>query len=357
MHPILRNIAHCCFPFLVKPYRRVRDGIIGLAQFPDELRDIRRIREKRYEAGSDDLRFYEKFYSSDTVSNNIVDGAVYMADGRMLHGGLTDRIRGILTTYEYLRDRGIPFFIHWVHPFNLEDYLVPSGAVDWRISPEKISFSRREAFPVVIMESLRPQTHVVNRLRLKMALSGRLRQTHIYSNADNAKGQYRRLYAELFKPSELLQREVDRHLGGIGAKYWTMTFRCRNLLGDFEEHDNTVLAPDEQAGFMDRLMQEFRAIAENLPKGYKVLVTSDSKKLLDFMKARDRRIYVVPGDVKNIDLMKGEYRAAWLKTFIDQQLIMHAERVYLMQTGSMYKSGFPRFAAEIGGKPFIYHQF
>lgn len=357
MHPVLRNIGHRCFPFWVKPYRRVRDWLIGLGQFPRELRDIRRVKEKRYESGSDDLRFYEKFYSSDTVSDDIVDGAVYMADGRMLHGGLTDRIRGILTTYEYLRDRGIPFFIHWVHPFNLEDYLVPSGGVDWRIAPGKISYSRREAFPVVIMESLRPQTHVVNLLRLRTALTDRLRQTHIYSNADNAKGRYRRLYAELFKPSELLQREVDRHLGAIGVKYWAMTFRCRNLLGDFVEHDNTVLGAEEQTAFMDKLLREFRVIAEKLPEGYKVLVTSDSRKLLDFMKAGDPRIYVVPGDVKNIDLAKGEYRGAWLKTFTDQQLIMHAERVYLMQTGDMYKSGFPRFAAEIGGKPFVYHQF
>lgn len=357
MHPILRNIAHRCFPFLVKPYRKGRDWLIGFGKFPRELREIWHIRRKQYESGSDDRRFYDKYYTPDPISDHVEAGVIYMADGRMLHGGLTDRIRGILTTYEYLKGRGIPFFIHWVHPFNLEDYLVPSGKVDWRIDPERISFSGSEAFPVVIMESLNPQTHVVNRLRLKMALADSRCQTHVYSNADNARGRYRGLYEELFRPSELLRREVDRHLMAIGGKYWAMTFRCRNLLGDFVEHDNTVLGPDEQAGFMDRLMREFTAVAENLPEGYKVLVTSDSRKLLDFMKASDPRIYVVPGDVKNIDLNAGEHRGAWLKTFTDQQLIMHAERVYLLQTGSMYKSGFPRFAAEIGGKPFIYHKF
>ena len=75
------------------------------------------------------------------------------------------------------------------------------------------------------------------------------------------------------------------------------------------------------------------------------------------MEEKDERIYIVPGDVKNIDLAKGEFKDAWLKTFTDQQLIMLAEKVYLMRTGRMYRSGFPRFAAEIGGRPFVYHQF
>lgn len=335
----------------------MRDWLAGLAQFPRELHDMHGVRRKCYDAGSDDARFYDKYYSSDALSADVADGAVYMADGLMLHGGLTDRIRGILTTYEYLKAKGIPFFIHWVHPFNLEDYLVPSGAVDWRISSDRISYSRREAFPVVILESLRPQTHLVNRLRLKMALTGRLRQTHIYSNADNAKGHYRRLYEELFRPSELLQREIDSNLKAIGAKYWAFTFRCLNLLGDFVEHDNTTLDSEGQEALLERIWSEFQRIAADVPAGYRILVTSDSRKLLDYMEEKDERIYIVPGDVKNIDLSKGEFKDAWLKTFTDQQLIMLAEKVYLMRTGRMYRSGFPRFAAEIGGRPFVYHQF
>ena len=89
----------------------------------------------------------------------------------------------------------------------------------------------------------------------------------------------------------------------------------------------------------------------------KILVTSDSRKFLDLAADIDSRIYIVPGEVKNIDLLKGEYPDAWMKTFIDQQLLMHASHVTLMITGKMYNSGFPRFAAEVGGAQYSIHRF
>ena len=36
---------------------------------------------------------------------------------------------------------------------------------------------------------------------------------------------------------------------------------------------------------------------------------------------------------------------------------MHAERVTQMLTDKMYNSGFPRFAAEVGGAEYIVHRF
>ena len=66
---------------------------------------------------------------------------------------------------------------------------------------------------------------------------------------------------------------------------------------------------------------------------------------------------MVEGDIKNIDMTVGDFPEVWLKTFTDQQLLMGAKKVTLMRTGKMYKSGFPRFAAEVGGVEFIDHVF
>ena len=47
----------------------------------------------------------------------------------------------------------------------------------------------------------------------------------------------------------------------------------------------------------------------------------------------------------------------WRKSFLDQNLIMKAEKVYLLKTEGVYKSGFPEFASLIGNCEYVYHEF
>lgn len=277
---------------------------------------------------------------------------IMMCDGKLFHGGPTDRLRGILTTYREARRRGMPFYIYWRSPFRLEDYLEPAG-FDWRIEDDELKYTAEEAFPLIIED----ENNLQSGMRMRAGLKQRKEQIHVYSNADNGIGGYGELYKEVFKPSPALERNVDKHLSEIGAPYWAFTFRFLNLLGDFREWQRTTLEGEERDEFVERVKGEMLRIMEEMPAGYRALVTSDSVSFLDAVKEIDERIYVVPGDVKNVDLTKEEHREAWMKTFTDQQLLMRAERVYLMRTGRMYKSGFPRFAAEVGGVEFVDHKF
>lgn len=43
---------------------------------------------------------------------------VFMCDGFKGHGGLTDRMKGLLTTYSEAKRRKLPFFINWTAPFD-----------------------------------------------------------------------------------------------------------------------------------------------------------------------------------------------------------------------------------------------
>lgn len=313
----------------------------------------------KYAPNHPDNEFFNKYYYSITdkpdneeSSLNPVHGIICMCDGRQFHGGPTDRIRGILTTYREAKKMGIPFFINWTHPFQLENYLVPA-TFDWTINPNQISYYKKDSFPFIIEDEPDFQSF----LRMKLGLKMWRPQIHVYSNADNGRGEYSNLYKDLFKPSEKLQGKVEYHLSHIGAKYWAFTFRFRNLLGDFKDWWQEELTDDEKVKFMERVSAEMLKIARKIPKGYRILVTSDSRLFLDYVDKLDSRIYVVPGEVKNIDLSEGKFPDAWMKTFVDQQLLMHAEKVFLMRTGSMFKSGFPRFAAEVGGVEFIDHKF
>lgn len=334
-------------------YAALRRAAVKCAAAPGEWMQVLALWRLRPRAGSEDADFYARYYSADAPAPaDIAEGIVCMFDGRMYHGGLTDRLRGVLSTYSVARRRGIPFYIHWDHPFRLTDYLMPA-TFDWRIDPAKISYARSQAFPVIIQD----KGKALSAMRLRAALARPLRQMHIYSNAFTAKGNYRSLYHSLFRFTPQLEQAVSTHLSRLGEGYAVYTFRFLTLLGDFHDHSHRVLAGKERDEFLARVVAEFKEMLAHEPADRKVLVTSDSTTFLALAPGIDERIYVVEGDVKHIDVDKGDHRDAWLKVFVDQALIMRGRKVVLMRTGGMYRSGFGRFAAEVGGIPFIDHRF
>lgn len=283
-------------------------------------------------------------------------GVICICDGRLDHGGITDRIRGMLTTFEEADRRGLPFYISWTSPFELTDYLEPAE-VDWRIDPSEVSCRRADAFPMIIDETDTLQCHADNYLRLKAALHNALPQTHIYSNADNARGRYKGLFSRLFRPSERLSRALATHLSELGEDYHAFAFRFVGLLGGFNDFEPRQLPEDEALALIDRVTAEFKSLLPGVPESSRILVTSDSRRFLDHVAGLDPRIYIVPGDVKHVDYDRDAGDDVWLKTFVDQHLLMRARRITLMLTGRMHRSGFPRFAAEVGGAEFVEHRF
>lgn len=336
---------------LLNPLYHGRRNARRILDYFSLLREVPYLYRNEYMPHSQNYEFFRKYYSDNGESAGR-EGIVVVCDGSLFHGGPTDRLRGILTTYEQARKRNIPFYISWTSPFPLENYLVPAK-VDWRIPKNEISHNSRHARPLIIEDVVNSQSY----LRLRAMLHDPVHQIHVFTNGDNARGRYRALYEELFQPSPEVAKEVGRHLTAIGAPYYAFTFRFLQLLGDFNDWYQRVLSPEEARELIAAVDAELLNLIEKMPRGYRVLVTSDSKLYLEHVRNLDGRIYVVPGDVKNVDLLKGDFPQAWLKTFVDQQLLMHASKVYLMRTGEMFRSGFPRFAAEIGGVPFEDHKF
>lgn len=341
-----------------KPFLALRKFYYGTIGLGVQFYETYYLRKGRYAPGHRDTFFYEKYYGKadsekrgPTETTGFKRGIVCMCDGRRFHGGVTDRLRGILTTYREAKKRRLPFYIHWNSPFELEDYLVPN-IVDWRISDEELSYRKGEAFPVIVED----ETNFESRMRMNAGFRLKYPQLHLYSNADNSRGSYRKLYGELFQPSEALAAETKKHLDLIGTRFWSFSFRFLGLLGDFRDRSR-LLSDEEAEGLIAKVKREMLKEMEKLPEGYRALVTADSQRFLRSVEGIDSRIYIVPGDIQHIDKLKGEHPDIWMKTFTDQQLLMHSERVYLMRTGEMYKSGFARFAAEVGGGLFIDHKF
>ncbi len=283
-------------------------------------------------------------------------GVVCMLDGAIYHGGLTDRLRGILTAYRESTKKGLPFYILWNDSFNLSDYLLPN-TFDWRISEEEISRSRKNSRAVVI-DDMTPRQSL---WRMRAALLSPPRQLHLYTNADSAIGEYAELFPKLFRPSERLQKAIDRHKQKLGEKYWVFTTRFLTLLGDFNDWCGVVLSEENKMEMMKKVADEIMILSRQRPEGVKIMVTSDSCSFLDYIKKREPEIYIVEGKIRHIDvdrdMEESDIDDSTMKTFVDQLLIMGADTVVRMRTGGMYASGFARFAAEVGKARFIDHVF
>ncbi len=334
-----------------RPFQAVRAFCYDTVRLMADLRGTLFVRLGRPAPSSLDRDVDSRLYH-DRPEPLARPGVVCMLDGEIWHGGITDRLRGILTAYRECRSRGIPFYIYWTQPFPLTDYLVPA-AVDWRIAPGEISRSRINSRAVVIDDMNERQSL----LRLRAALAVRKPQLHLYTNADSARGGYAQLYSELFRPSEALGREVARHKARLGSGYRAIATRFLTLLGDFTDWCDKVLDEEESKALLDKVTEEFKRIAARFPKDARILVTSDSRRFLEHIRGVDPRIYIVEGDIGHTDLNRDKGDDTWMKTFVDQQLLMGAEEVVRMRTGGMYAGGFPRFAAEVGGTRFTDHPF
>jgi hypothetical protein len=61
--------------------------------------------------------------------------------------------------------------------------------------------------------------------------------------------------------------------------------------------------------------------------------------------------------VQHIDFYDNTGDDVNIKLFADILIISRAERAFLLQTGRMYNSGFPRRAAQVGNVPFKHIRF
>ena len=326
----------------------------------DNIKTIITLLKKQYPLGWIGDDFIKKYYHSSFVSTKR-KGIIFMCDGKKKHGGLTDRLQGLLSTYSLAKKHKIPFYINWVEPFHLTDFLLPNDGYDWRIKNDDISFNDKTSFPAIM--SLHPKyekwRNILNEFIFKSWFIHAKNQTHVYTNLNFASSDFPQLFSELFKPSDKLALGLKSHYEKLGSKYWSFSFRFNQLLGDLKDTIGFPLNKTDAELLINRNIEELTRLLRNLPSDYKAFVACDSMTFLERIKNIDSRIYFIPGKIEHIDHASSFVCSddVWLKTFIDQHIIMNAKKVHLLRTGKMYDSGFPRFAAMIGGCEFLYHEF
>lgn len=190
-------------------------------------------------------KYYNKHNEKPIIHNKTI---VYMLDGRAYSGGITDIIRGIISMYKFSKEIEFNFRINFCFPYRLNEYL-EQNQYNWFISKDEISYNSDYSTPLWIYSThlnyersrefeMDFQKKILKRF---IGRNDTKRQYHIYTNSEWAQGyEYSMLFNELFKPTNLLKKEIDFHKKNLGADYISMTFRFQQLLGDFVENETGI---------------------------------------------------------------------------------------------------------------------
>lgn len=274
---------------------------------------------------------------------------IFMVDGKIIHGGLSDRLRAMTSLYKFAVDNNYRYKIFHVYPFPLDNYLLPNK-YDWRISENEISYSSVDSTPVYLDDLGYYGSRMFFKRALKKQINGKYKQYHVYTNIDLLGKSFSCYFNELFKPIDSLNEVIIKNKTSIGKHYVSMTFRFQQLLGDFKEGNYPILNQCEQKLLIERCINKILDLYKR--DGFStVLVTSDSSSFLCEV-SKLKFVYVIPGKVVHMDYTADSSFGIYQKSFVDMFMIAGAEKVYLLVTGQMYKSGFAKRAALINMVPY-----
>lgn len=289
----------------------------------------------------------ERFYNChEKPAANKEQWIIYMADGKMLHGGLSDRLCGLVSTYCYCKEHNKTFKAFFQSPYQLENFLLPNK-YDWTVNPNELSYNKRNSIPVYI--SYR-KNNTKQRNTADKKLNKRKKQIHVYTNMRYFKNNFSLLFHELFKPSPELDELIKLNINQLGKNFISITFRFQQLLGDFVEGNFPILPQKEKEILINTCINKIEEL-HKLHKNTHVLVTSDSKTFLS--KAKELNyVHTIPGEIVHMDFTNNKNLNTHLKSFVDLFVISKAQKIYLIYSDSLYRSSFAKTASFLSESPY-----
>ena len=292
----------------------------------------------------------EKGFSLYTTGNSYP--YIFMVDGRIPHGGMFDRLKGLITIYAISKALGKPFKLNWSYPFVLSKYLEPNE-YDWLIDENQMNFG------LLSYKNVIAYGEIDNPSRLYKKRSSETHFYYGYNCLDKVNAhfgtsyQWGELYRELFRPTSYLQRYLDQYQSEIGNNYIAIHTRFMNLLGDKTE---TAVNPElnsenQKSVLVESAINSVKKISAQ-HSGLRILIASDSMIFIEEIKKAMPDVYIVPGTVKHIDTAGETDDLENIKMFTDYYLISCAQKVYSLWHNGMWKSAFPEYAARIGNVNF-----
>jgi len=279
---------------------------------------------------------------------------IFMVDGKWMHGGLTDRLRGMASAYKFATEHHLDFKIYHTSPFLLQEIL-QQNKTNWIIGESEISKECTKAKPVLLYRE-----DFDNDSALERQLDATHEQFHLYSCVDTLGEKFPEYFNTLFKPSPLLEKELAYYNELLGTNYTSISFRFQNMLGDFKEFTFKELPSAGKQELLDNALKALKneiteasqtpQITQGTPK---ILVTADSPTFLE-QAAKFPNVVIVKGTSIHIDFNSSKNATDYLKAFTEFFLISKAAKakLYRNRKYKTYPSNFPKYAAKLGHVPY-----
>ncbi len=191
------------------------------------------------------LKIYLHLLKSISFSKSNRATIIICFDGVVSHGGLLDRLKGVISFYEVAKKKNVDFKIHFNHPFYLSHFL-ESNEVNWQIEKLKFNPLQDEVLHLMNNFSVNP---------LELIHPTKKKNYFVYCNIDYLKTinsefsdaeiatLWRNNYKQLFKESLLLQEAITKL---PQEKNIVCHTRFTSLMGDFVVTHNSIYAFDGQ---------------------------------------------------------------------------------------------------------------
>ncbi|PKH67689.1 hypothetical protein CXF59_07220 [Flavobacterium sp. ALD4] len=278
---------------------------------------------------------------------------IFFCDGLFSHGGLLDRIKGIISFYEAAKILEYDFFIYFNHPFELNEFLLPNE-VSWNIDKREMNFSVFDSKVIYGMNDF-------NFNPLDEIKKSKVQNYLVYANIDylptlyknNTQKENERLwrtnFTELFVKSIVLENEL---ITLPSLKRLVFHLRFTSLMGDFKDTTQNILNLEERILLIGEIMLQINEKVGDCPSEL-VYVVSDSSFFLDYIKEYTK-FNVLPGKPIHVDFSNNDVisNQSHLKTFLDFFFISECDCIVMIRLDLMYYSSFSRYAAILGDKPF-----
>ncbi|WP_397362231.1 hypothetical protein [Olleya sp. R77988] len=292
---------------------------------------------------------YAKYFTLKQPKQKLI---VVCFDGLFPHGGLVDRLKGIVSFYQVAQELGYDFKVLFDNPFDLTMVLEPNQ-VDWQINRDQLKWHPTKSKFLYLVNNF-------NTNPLQIIKQSKAQTFYVYANIDYAKtmfpnlstlqleSKWRTSFNTLFKKSNLLETKLNQiEL----APYIAFHSRFTSLMGDFVDTTTKVLSEEEKTMLLKQLLNCIEKVkAENNLPAY---VFSDSVNFIDYIKQHSI-IKTVKGNPFHMDNFEGNSNIeGHLKTLIDFFMISKSQKVYFLNIKPMYNSSFSKYAAIIGNTKFI----
>jgi hypothetical protein len=300
------------------------------------------------------LKFYFLYLNRFTLKKTTNQKEIIIVfDGNFPHGGLVDRLKGIVSFYQVSKEIDAKFKIYFKKPFDLTHFLLPNE-YDWSCDENDLSWNPFDTKVLYLMLNFdfNPLKYISSSNKKKFVIFCNIDYSKaIYSQNDVKANelQWGKSFNQLFKMSDLLKNELEKNV--ISENSIAFHTRFTTLFGDFKDSSKCLATNERKEEIKEILLNTILKIS-NEARISNSYVFSDSIEFLNFIKKNSSFIVIEGNPFHTDEDKKSENVQNHLKTFLDFFIISKCKKIYLLKTTDMYNSSFSRYATFVGNKDF-----